>query len=363
MDSGHNFLFLLFTAAFIGYTELMAVIRRSERTRDAVFMQGVLMAGGILFFLNGADDTAAINILMLHVGAVAMVLLRLNLLSENRIGERFPVDLAAGFLLYPFAGFGRRIAAVWQTLRGPGKRNLLSDIISLAAAGFVLAIALESLSSLSSFFLSPFALLQRVFDPDFLFYTCFYFVLSLPVGAYFYGLMTTRQPLKPRNPFLANVLSRAEFILLYSLSALYGVYFLVTVFQGFSAANAVEIHARAFDVFAVMVRIVFLNCVVFLMVNRPDREAEAHHAHKTVLRTVLCVMSLLFCLSAGILLCRYIAYGFTARRLYACWILSCALLALVLNGLSLYQNVDVYRTLTRYTAAGWLVCSIFSLFL
>ena len=99
------------------------------------------------------------------------------------------------------------------------------------------------------------------------------------------------------------------------------------------------------------------------MVNRPDRETEAHHAHKTVLRTVLCVMSLLFCLSAGILLCRYIAYGFTARRLYACWILSCALLALVLNGLSLYQNVDVYRTLTRYTAAGWLVCSIFSLFL
>ncbi len=341
----------LFTALYIAGVEMLAGALRRRGSKESVFWAVCWALLSVFMVLWGAQPggLGMWQMLAWHLFAVWYTLARCGMLAAGHSGLLVWLDALAGLLTLPFGNFFLRGRALWQGARGlarrraqdtaAGKRRLATVLLSVALACLLCAVAWGQLAAADEHFArlgdTLFAWLDRLprwrFGPNLL-----YFILSLPVGAWLYGLAAgglrrERPPVSAQTLFdrLAPWQKLPPFTLYLTLGVLCGVYALffavqVHTFYAFGRAGLVsgaEVSGFAVNGFWELCRVLLLDFAVLagvrffgprLLQKRPVRALSA----------VFCVFGLGFAALAAAKLGLYIRlYGFTPRRVISGWFL------------------------------------------
>ncbi|MBR0311276.1 MAG: DUF4173 domain-containing protein [Oscillospiraceae bacterium] len=339
-----------FTLGFVALTEYLH--RDSPRARESWIWLGCMtaIACSVILERGRAWDDRFFPMLFLHIFAVWWVLSRTGTLLEGESGHLLPLDALDGFFLFPFSGFFLRLRTVGFTLsrlRGERKRkkpeaeDIVWSVVMSAAALGLLALAANLLISADDGFAQ---LLDGVVDlfrfewdldiSEFL----VRLLLSLPVGAYLYGLLggTLREDkaaLRKRSAAIAEqmemlrgVPERVWLVLLALFCALYALFFAVqgqylfgaftrTLPEGFVVAE----YAR--QGFFELCKVMAVNFALLWLVTRSSKADVRQQKAARALCLVLLAESFLLAVVAFSKLALYIdCFGFTPKRLQSTWL-------------------------------------------
>lgn len=278
--------------------------------------------------------------LVWHLFAIWFVLARCGMLAQGYTGSLCFLDGLAGVFYLPFGNFFRRAATLWAGMLAlAGRRgNLRRTGVGLLTASVTLLLcgmAWGLLSAVDTHFAALGNGLVRWLNgwlngPDLL-ETFVTFLLSLPVGAWLYGLVAgglRRQeppctearffarlaPLRRLPAITANVAVGA-------LCAIYTLFFALQAAE-WLAAGPLRLSAPAASDFAVdgfweLLRILLLDFLVLAVVRFLGRRALPR-----ALAAFFCIYGVAFAALAGAKLVAYIRlYGYTPRRTVAGWFL------------------------------------------
>ena len=312
-------------------------------------------------------------LLFAHGFAIYYTLCRADLLTEGRTSHLLPLDAVFGGIEFPFANFFLRIRVIWASLhrrsKGSGTAILWSALaIAVAACVFILAGSLlyeadrgfaalvRSLLNWQGFELGPFF---------------FKLVLSLPVGAYLYGLVagtgrTEPEDMRRRGGRICEGLETMRtvpvpvwIILLCLFALLYGVFFVIQgryLFGAFSRTLPEDFTVAEYarQGFFELCRVMVLNFALLWISLRSAGASAKTHRGLRFAATVILAESLLLAITAGSKLWLYIdCFGFTPLRLQSAWLIA-VLSAGVLAALwSLWTN--------RRSVRAWAIFSGVSL--
>ncbi len=348
-------LLAVFTFGFVALTEYLH--RGAKRSRESfVWLFCVAALLGSVVFGRGRAWEGGMPFLFLHVFAVWWALSRSGALLEGESGRMLPLDALDGFLVFPLKYFFLRMQTVWFALsrvRGEKKRekaesgSLVWTLAIVAAALGLLTLAASLLMDADDGFaaLLSGALDQLRFDweldalGDFL----FRFLLSLPVGAYLYGLLAgTRREDKSalRNraakidgellSALRGVRERVWPALLALFCALYALFFVVQgryLFGAFTRTlpDGFVVAEYARQGFFELCKVMTVNFALLWLATRTSKKGVYESRALLVLCLALLAESLLLAVVALSKLWLYIdCFGFTPRRLQSTW-LACVL--------------------------------------
>lgn len=353
----------VFCAGFLAMTELLCRGRR--RTWESWVWLGcllVLIAFRVRLIAEAGrcgDDapvhavSPALSFFLLHAYAVYWVLCRSDTLLGGESSRLLPLDAMNGMIVFPFGGFFLRIrtavSALAQLLRTRGGEKRSAAVragiaAAILAACALLVLSMRALSDADARFGAAVSGLLAVLTPDWNERTLadflFRFCLSLPVGAYLFGLIAgaaRREPqaLRARGSAFEQALEKLRSVpaaVLAALAAVFAAVYLAffalqasylfgaftrTVPEGYTVAE----YAR--QGFFSLCRVMAVNfALLWLMARtgvRPPRTQRALRA----LCTVLLAQSLLFAVIAASKLTLYITiYGFTPLRLQSAWLIA-----------------------------------------
>ena len=347
--SSHRELSLaVFTLGFVALTEYLH--RGAPRPRESWVWLGCVgvVLCSVLFGRGRAWDSAYL-MLFLHIFAVWWSLSRSGTLLEGESGHLLPLDALNGFVAFPFKHFFLRLRTVGFTisrLRGERKRKkpeaetvVWSLVMSAAALG-LLVWAVNLLMSADVGFaalLDHFAELFRFewkIDGDIL----FRLLLSLPVGAYLYGLLggTLREDkaaLRKRAESVAEqmealrgVPERVWLVLLVLFCAVYALFFAVQaryLFGAFTGAppEGFSVAEYARQGFFELCKVMAVNFALLWLVTRSSKTDVRQQKAARALCLALLAESFLLAVVAFSKLALYIhIYGFTPKRLQSTWL-------------------------------------------
>ncbi len=302
---------------------------------------------------------------MLHVLAVYAILVRGNCLVGDEASSYFLLDLFQGFLIVSCGNIVLRLKMLYNGMKAliglhMKKKNLYVGMGVLTGAVIFLIYAISLLSNADDNF-------GRIFENIFISFTLsefwlnqiFFVIVSLPVGAYLFGLV------------MGNVVNRIEVFHRYKIEAhmetwhvasttiltialvmfcgVYGIYLWLQggyFFGAFTGNLPAEFtfaeYAR--QGFFELCRIIGLNIFLFWVVVKIS-EMEIYQAK--VLRVILFVFhgqGLLFVATAFSKVVFYIrAYGLTAMRVMSLWVISILLAAVVLSIAYMFGMKDVVK--------------------
>ena len=301
-----------------------------------------------------------LSLLILHVFAIVWAVERSGRLQLNRNGWLAPLDAANALLLVPFGNFFLRIrCALCRAPREaePAKKGRARAAVCvpvILAAAVLLAVAIGSLSSADDAFAALFSSLRSVFSIHFEGWTFLLrLMLSLPVGAYVFGLLAGLNRKAPAELLAQGARAEARLSRLHQLpdgvclailgvfTAVYLVFFAVqgrylfgafagTLPAGFSAA------AYARQGFFELCRVMAVNFALFFLITACRQVPSGRKKALGVMLLVLLAQSLLFAAVALSKLTLYISiYGFTPKRLQSMWMIFALSLGCVLAGRTL----------------------------
>ena len=291
------------------------------------------------------------QLLAFHLFAVWFMLAATGMLAAGKSGSLFFVDALTGLFVLPWPAFFARITTAVRGLaarlrrgrRIPGK-TAAQVIISALAAGLLCFFAWEQLAAADANFAAigsgARAWLHRLFRDNIFFTDNFlYFILSLPVGAWLFGLVAgglrRRSPPVTDGQFYAALTPLRHlpgFTIHIILGALCGVYalffgvqaaeFLPLLGAGARRLSAPDAAAFAVGGFWELCRVLLLNFAVLAGIHffspRPLRQGKAAKA----LAAFFCAFGAAFAALALAKLAAYIRlYGFTPRRVVSGWFL------------------------------------------
>lgn len=344
----------VFAVLFLLYTELAA--RRAGRTaaKETPVWAGCWLALSVALPLFGyqPDPLGGWQGMVWHLYAVWYVLARCGMLAQGRSGSLVLLDALAGLFRLPFGGFFLRITEVFKVLRGGlhGRGRVRGLLRALATAVLTLAVCGAAWGLLSAADANFAALGQGVADwwntllnnvrfAD----TAMYFVLSLPVGAWLYGLVfgalrRTEPPTTAAQCTAALEKCRilpgmTAIIVVAALCGVYALFFAVQAGEWFAAAplglDAPDTAAFAVNGFWELLKILLLNFAVLAGIQFFGRAPLPK-----ALAAVFCGFGVAFAaLAAGKLAVYVTLCALTPRRFTAAWCLFvlavCAVLALV----------------------------------
>ena len=281
-------------------------------------------------------------LLFLHGFAIYYALCRADRLMEGRTSHLLPLDGLWGAVVYPFANFFLRIrvlgtfrrqrekvgvaAVLWSVMAVLMASTLFAAVFALlteADAGF--ARLTEFIYRLDELELGPF--LSRL-------------ALSLPVGAYVYGLVVgpgrePEQKIRGRVGRICNVLEqfrevpdRVWIVLLAVFALLYAVFFFVQGSYLFGAFTrtlppdfTVAEYAR--QGFFELCKVMVLNFGLLWLALRSSKISSREHRVLRIAATVILAESLLLAITAASKLWLYIdCFGFTPLRLQSAWLIA-----------------------------------------
>lgn len=334
---------LAFCALFIAMTEYR--FWRVKRSAESWVWLGclVLIALCIAFGRNLVWGETAF--LFLHLFAIYWVLCRSGRLAGGESGHLLPLDALHGVIIFPFKHFFLRIRTVWYTLTHLRRREkktpaavISAVLLALLAAGVLLVLALRQLSHADAAFASAAeAILSHLrfqFDSN----TFFCVIISLPIGAYLFGLIAgtgREQPeaLQARAEAVEDNLETLRkvpnalwtgiacvFALVYlaffclQASYLFGA-FTRTIPDGYTVAE----YAR--QGFFSLCRVMAVNFALLWLVTRSAAAPVRENKPALALCAVLLCQSMLFALIAASKLYLYLdTFGFTPKRLQSSWL-------------------------------------------
>ena len=279
--------------------------------------------------------------LFAHGFAVYYALSRANGLLEGRTSHLLPLDALWGAVVFPFKHFFLRIRVILSSIHRrsrTGGMAILWSILAIlvAAIAFVLAENLLSQADRGFEKLIQSLLAQRVFEAGPFF---FKLVLSLPIGAFIYGLIagTGREEpeeIQKRGGRICEALEAMRgvpvqvwIVLLGVFALLYAVFFCVQaryLFGAFSrtlpADFTVAEYAR--QGFFELCRVMVLNFGLLWISLRSAGKSVRTHRGLRIAATVILAESLLLAVTAGSKLWLYIdCFGFTPLRLQSAWLI------------------------------------------
>ncbi len=288
------------------------------------------------------------TVLFLHIFAVWWAISRTDRLAGGESGSLLPLDALNGFVLVPFGNFFLRIRCVFSAFRQKPKREgrgrTVAAVIIAAIAGLALLIlSARQLAGADGAFQG---LLDRLrlglnlrIDGD----VVGRVLLSLPVGAYVFGLIAglgrqDRERVLERGTLAKQMLARLRQVpsavwlaVLGVFSAMYLVFFFLqarylfgaftrTLPDGFTVAE----YAR--QGFFELCRVMAINFVLFWLVTKTGTADRKTDRALNIMSILLLAESMIFAVIALSKLGLYIScFGFTPKRLESSW-LACVLL-------------------------------------
>jgi len=303
-----------------------------------------------------------------HIFAVWWILSRSGKLLEGESGHLLPLDAFNAFLRVPFTRFFLRIRSLIYNVRHllperdaeARKRNLWIPFAAvLCLALFILSASLlmRADTTFGDFFRDFSDLFHIELDGE----TVLYFFVSLPVGAWLFGLMagTARLPQETldgerdqTNRFLRYI-RKVPVGLWIGVTALFSALYLAFfVLQGSYLFGAftrtlpegfiVSQYAR--EGFFELCKVMAVNFTLLWLVTRM---ASADASHSRAFRTaclILLLESMLFAVVAFSKLYLYIScFGFTPKRLQSAWLVCVLFAGCVLWSYTLLTEKPAFR--------------------
>ena len=350
---------VVFVLAFVALTEYLH--RDTPRSRESWVWLGCLLIVTAAIALNRCrawreDYCDAWTLfyssapLFLHIFAVWWALSRSDALLDGESGHLLPLDALDGFVVFPFKHFFLRLRTVGCTLsrlRGGEKREKpkaetvgWSLVMSAAALGLLwwavnlLVSADSGFANLVSGFLDSLRFEWKIELSSFL----FRFLLSLPVGAYLFGLLAgalreDKAALRKRAAgigetleMLRGVPERVWLVLLALFCLLYLAFFAVQaryLFGAFTGAppEGFSVAEYARQGFFELCKVMAVNFALLWLVTRTAREDARTQKSTRALCLALLAESFLLAVVAFSKLALYIdIYGFTPKRLQSTWL-------------------------------------------
>ena len=361
---------VIFAALLVGLTELIHWERR--RSWESWVWLGCLTVIAVCTALDhNAVWGVGWSIWFLHICAVWWVMSRSGCLAGGETGHLIPLDGLNGFIVFPFKHLFLRIRTVFDALvclfrrtrRRAKTETLVWTLVALIAACGLFALAVSLLMAADDNFAGIFSGLAgffqnlKLWDEKYV----FRFVLSLPVGAWLFGLIAgtgreNRVQLKAQGAALVRWLERLRkvpnrvwTVLLGAFCLLYLLFFVIqgqylfgaftrTLPEGFIVAD----YAR--QGFFELCRVMAVNFALLWLVARLSRTPVREDKPALVLSLLLLAESMLLAVVAFSKLMLYIScFGFTPLRFQSSWLVCVLFFGCVCAGYSLVTWKKSFR--------------------
>lgn len=323
--------------------------------------------------------------LFLHLFGVYWLLARSGRLTKGESSTLLPLDALHGFVVFPFKYFFLRVRTVWYTLthlcRGERRKTrpetvlalvlaLIAAMALLIGAGNLLLRADEGFARLFSGFFSGFSL---HLSAD----VCMRLLLSLPVGAYVFGLVAgagreTPDKLRARGDALSAAISRLRRVpnavwtaVLAVFLALYVLFFCVQGSYLFGAfqrrlPEGFTVAAYARQGFFELCGVMALNFVLLWLVTRTGNRPTRENRGVCILCMALLAASMLFAVVACSKLILYIScFGFTPKRLQSTWLVCVLFFGCAASGYSLLTGKKSFHAWMMFGAVTLALLSVY----
>lgn len=354
-----------FTIIFCVSVELF--YHRHKATKESYIWLGCIVVIIVAMLLKRnrvwGDEWALIFI---HCFAVYWLMNRSGRLMESQSGPFVPLDMLNGCFTFPFKNIFLRLKVLWSVItskiRKNGKRESKTSAFIAVIIGIVLFyVAGTLLASADETFNRIIGDLLKYVSFDLFSDFSIRLIVSLPVGAYLYGLVAganreepvvlnnKRQLILKRLDELKKVPAKVWTIILTAFSILYLVFFFIqgsylfgaftrTLPEGFTVAQ----YAR--QGFFELCQIMGLNFLLFWIVTRSSNE-DIHHNHPAkIMCSILIAESLMFSVTAFSKLMLYIScFGFTPLRLQSAWLICVLFCGSALTLYSLWTRKRSFR--------------------
>lgn len=336
-----GFWLLVFAIAFVAGVEGMARALHRTAARETPLWAGCWLVLSAVMPLWGYQNTLSDwQMLVWHLFAVWFVLARCGMLAQGYTGSLCFLDALAGLLILPFGNFFRRIGTIGAGIYTMGRHRVRLRQVGLAVATALITLLLCSTAwGLLSAADPNFAAVGRqarqwfssLLNGPSVVENFIVFLLSLPVGAWLYGLVAgslrrqeapwtgewffkALEPLRVLPSVTANIAVGA-------LCVVYGLFFALQALEWLAAAplglTAPQASSFAVDGFWELLRILLLNFCILAAVRFLGRRPLPR-----ALALLFCLFGVAFAGLAGAKLTVYIRlYAFTSRRVVAGWFL------------------------------------------
>ena len=361
----------IFAALFILYTDLAARAAHRTAARETPIWAGCWLALSLAYPLFGyqPDPLGTWQWMAWHIFAVWYVLARCGMLAQGYSGSLVLLDGLAGAFRLPFGNFFLRVRTVFSALKTGlhGRIKVRKALRVLATVALTLALCGVAWGLLAAADANFAALGQSVADwwnsllNNIKFIdTLMHILLSLPVGAWLYGLVfgalrRTEPPTTAAQCTAALEKCRilpgmTAIIVVAALCGVYALFFAMQAGEWFAAAplglSAPDATAFAVDGFWELQKILLLNFGVLAGVHFLGRAPLPK-----ALAAVFCGFGLAFAaLAAGKLAVYVVLYGLTPRRVIAGWFLGVLAVWCVLALVRVFRAIPAAK-LAIFTAA------------
>ncbi len=319
--------------------------------------------------------------IMLHMIAVFYILSRFDYFIEGRVGGFFLLDWIYGFVVIPFGRYFMRIKILKNLLVKKEKKEKSKEdkdkgiMIVLVAFGtiFFLFMAIDLLSSADDRFAS---LMENIIDFSWLnFEFLFSLLLSVPVGAYLFGLVvgccTKSIPTLEKEKAMVSIKKMSivpNVVLSGALSLfciIYGIYIYLQLEYFFGAITGELPQEFTFSEYArqgffELCMVMALNLSLLFFVAKLSKQTIRKNNGSKTVATIFLIQSLLFAVTAFAKLIIYIeAYGFSALRLLSSWWVVCLSISVICAMASVWKPFKAVEKAIYISIASYVMVCLF----
>lgn len=372
-----GFWLLIFAVLFLAGVEVLARALHRPAGKETSLWAGCWLVLSVVMPLWGYQNTLSDwQMLVWHLFAVWFVLARCGMLAQGYTGSLCFLDALAGLLVLPFGNFFRRIGTIAAGIASLGRHRVRLRQTGVAAVTAALTLLLCGtawglLSAADPNFAAVGQQVQRwlatLLDGPTVVENLFVFLLSLPVGAWLYGLVAgalrrqtppctgdrfyvALEPLRVLPAVTANTVVGA-------LCAIYGLFFILQALEWLAAAplglTAPQASNFAVDGFWELLRILLLDFCVLAAVRFLGRRPLPR-----MLAALFCLFGIAFAALAGAKLAVYVRlYAFTPRRVVAGWFLCVLAVWAVLLLVRVFRVIPAARVGLAVLAVSFVLLS------
>lgn len=363
---------LVFTAFYFALVEYLCASRR--RVWESWVWLGCMLSAVCSYVFSPCEVWGkSATFIFANIFAVWWTMSRAGVLLDGESGHFLPFDALNGFVLLPFGNFFLRVRTWWHFASRPRREGkklntsaLIGSIIAVLLALLLLLSALEHLSGADAGFGTLVGNITGFFTDNVNLVDFFFKLLvSLPVGAYIFGLISGSMRLSPeriteRRGFLESLLGQLRIVparvwsmCLAVFIAVYAVFFVMQggyIFGAFSRTlpEGMTVAQYARQGFFELCRVMALNFVLLWLVTRMSAQPVRERRLSLALCLALLAESILFAVVALSKLALYIdCFGFTSLRLESTWLASVLLAGCVAAAYSLITG--------RRSCRAWMI--------
>ena len=370
----------VFLLGTIGLTVFL-FLKEKHRFESLIFFVCLGLTGVSTVFNLGSVWEDYQKLLFIHGFLLYWILSFSDRLSKGESSSLLLLDAVNVLFIVPFRNYFCRIRTIGaafrdgavsrkQTEEGGGevkkRRNaVLWTLLAAAAAGILFPIAVALLSKADQNFADLVQNISQVFGDWKWGRHIGYFFMSLPVGAYVYGVLggfrrTPAQRIRERGNAFARGLEKlrqvppaAWAVLVMLFSAVYTVFFVLQwnwVIDAFRGICPADPRTYARESFFALLWVSLINFLLLGITHNSARDLQKKSIVLTGAKILLLLDNMVFCVISFSKICLYImVHGFTPLRLQSSWLVVSLFLACI--------AAVIYILSGKKTMKYWMIAS------